>query len=141
MFDLEKAVAEWRREMLADGIKTPVPLEELESHLREGVEQQLRLGLSPEEAFTKAVMQVGKANPLKKEFEKINHTKQMKKVIIVGLGIIGVMVGMALVMPAVAQYRNEGALLNDEPVLLVVGTVLTLGGVGAAVMGVRTRKA
>ena len=37
--------------MLAAGIKTPVPLEELESHLREEIEQQTKLGLSEAEAF------------------------------------------------------------------------------------------
>ena len=30
MFDLEQAIAGWRRQMQAAGIKTPVPLEELE---------------------------------------------------------------------------------------------------------------
>jgi hypothetical protein len=40
MFNLEQAISEWRRQMIAVGIKTPVPLEELESHLREDVEQR-----------------------------------------------------------------------------------------------------
>ena len=38
MFSLEQAIIRWRRRMLAAGIKTPVPLEELESHLCDGVE-------------------------------------------------------------------------------------------------------
>jgi hypothetical protein len=33
MFDLEQAIADWREQMLAAGVKTPVPLVELESHL------------------------------------------------------------------------------------------------------------
>jgi hypothetical protein len=37
MFDLEQTISEWRRQMLSAGIKTPVPLEELEIHLREDV--------------------------------------------------------------------------------------------------------
>jgi hypothetical protein len=41
MFDLEKSIAEWRTQMLAAGIKTPVPMEELEIHLREEIEQQM----------------------------------------------------------------------------------------------------
>ena len=40
MFDLEQSIADLRRQMLAAGIKTPVPLEELEIHLREEIEQQ-----------------------------------------------------------------------------------------------------
>ena len=43
MFDLEKSIAEWRKQMLSAGIKTPVPLEELEIHLREEIEQQIKL--------------------------------------------------------------------------------------------------
>ena len=41
MFNLETAVAEWRQELLAAGIKAPEPLEELESHLREEIDGQL----------------------------------------------------------------------------------------------------
>jgi len=32
MFNLEQAIADWRQKMLAAGIETPVPLEELELH-------------------------------------------------------------------------------------------------------------
>ncbi len=46
MFNLEQAISEWRRQMLAAGLKTPVPLEELESHLRQDVEQQMQLGIN-----------------------------------------------------------------------------------------------
>jgi hypothetical protein len=42
MFNLEQAIATWRRQMLAAGLKSPVPLEELESHLREEMEQVAR---------------------------------------------------------------------------------------------------
>ena len=61
MFDLEQSINEWRRQMLAAGVKTPVPLEELECHLREDVEQQAKAGLSEAEAFTGAVQKIGEA--------------------------------------------------------------------------------
>ena len=61
MFDLEKAIAEWRRQMLAAGIKTPVPLEELESHLREDIERQMKSGLSAQRAFEIAMENIGQA--------------------------------------------------------------------------------
>jgi hypothetical protein len=41
MFNLEQSIAK-RRQMLAVGIKTPVPLDELESQLRDDVEQQVQ---------------------------------------------------------------------------------------------------
>jgi len=41
MFNLESAISEWRRQMLAAGIQSPVPLDELEAHLRDELEHQL----------------------------------------------------------------------------------------------------
>ena len=55
MFDLEQSITEWRQQMLAAGIKTPVPLEELESHLRDDIEQQVRSGVTDKIAFETAV--------------------------------------------------------------------------------------
>src|ERR1035441_7631640 len=70
MFNLEKSVAEWRQQMLAAGIKTPVPLEELEIHLREEIEQQMKSGLSEQEIFNSAVQKIGQAGLLRTEFKK-----------------------------------------------------------------------
>jgi hypothetical protein len=70
MFDLENSIADWRKQMLAAGIKTPVPLEELETHLREEIEQQIKAGTSPQQAFEKSVQEMGDAGELKGEFSK-----------------------------------------------------------------------
>jgi leader peptidase (prepilin peptidase)/N-methyltransferase len=75
MFDLEKAVEKWRQQMLAAGIKTPVPLEELESHLCEDVEQNLASGLSAQQAFEVAAQRIGCAGSLQTEFNKIESTR------------------------------------------------------------------
>jgi hypothetical protein len=68
MFDLEQAIADWRQQMLAVGIKTPVPLEELETHLREDVAGQKKTGVSEPVAFAAAVQRIGRAEDLKLEF-------------------------------------------------------------------------
>jgi hypothetical protein len=70
MFDLEKTVSEWRRRMLAAGIRSPGPLEELEAHLREGFEHQMRSGLGEPQAFEAATRQIGQARALRAEFKK-----------------------------------------------------------------------
>src|SRR5271154_5879632 len=72
MFDLEKSIADWRKQMLAAGIKTPVPLEELEIHLREEIERQIKSGLNEQNALEISVQQIGQAQPLKVEFKKID---------------------------------------------------------------------
>ena len=52
MFDLEQAIAGWRRQMLAAGIQSPVPLEELGIHLRDEIE---RLAPEIDEDFVRIV--------------------------------------------------------------------------------------
>jgi hypothetical protein len=81
MFDLEQSLAEWRKQMLAAGIKTPVPLEELESHLREDIAQQMQSGLSAQQAFGIAVKKIGQALELKREFKKTSAPMEMQEVI------------------------------------------------------------
>jgi len=70
MFDLDKAIANWRRQMHDAGIETPKILDELESHLRDDVEEQLRRGISEQEACEGAVQRMGQASPLAGEFAK-----------------------------------------------------------------------
>src|SRR5215472_6533374 len=70
MFDLEQSIAEWRQQMLAAGIKSPVPLEELESHLREEIERQVESGIDAPQAFEVTVSQIGQGAQLKVEFSK-----------------------------------------------------------------------
>ena len=70
MFDLEQASTEWRERMKAAGIQAPVPLEELEIHLREEIEQRVKAGLKEQEAFHAAVWEIGQGAELKTEFLK-----------------------------------------------------------------------
>src|SRR5213082_2006696 len=79
MFDLNQAIVAWRRQMLAAGLKTSALLDELESHLREDVEQQIKAGLSAQQAFEAAVQHIGNANMLRKEFEKVAEMKQARE--------------------------------------------------------------
>jgi hypothetical protein len=72
MFNLEQSIAEWRKQMLAAGIKAPVLIEELESHLREEVDRQIRAGTNGQDAFEIAVRQIGEARGIKVEFGKID---------------------------------------------------------------------
>jgi len=62
--------------MLAAGIKAPVPLEELESHLREEIEGLEKSGLDAQTIFNSAVQKIGLAHPLRNEFEKVGPAKR-----------------------------------------------------------------
>jgi hypothetical protein len=53
VFELEESIADWRVQLLAAGIETPVPLEETESHLRDGVDLQLESRINAQTGFQK----------------------------------------------------------------------------------------
>ena len=140
---LDNDIANWRRQMFAAGIKSAEVLDELESHLRDDVERRIRAGMDTAQVFGMAAAQFGPPRALKMEFAKVqnNERKYMKRGLIIGAGIVGVLVGMALVMPAVAQYRHEGVMRNDEPWLFLIGSLLTLGGVVAAIRSLKRARA
>jgi hypothetical protein len=79
MFNLEQAISEWRRQMLSAGIKSPVPLDELESHLREDIEREVQTGLNAQQAFEAAVQRIGQARALQAEFAKTAELKEMRE--------------------------------------------------------------
>ena len=79
MFDPEQAIAKWRREMLAAGVKTPVPLEELEIHLREEIERLTKSGVSEAEAIKTALLKIGPAPAVQNEFRKIEAIKAAQR--------------------------------------------------------------
>lgn len=93
MFNTEKAISEWRQQMLHGGIKTPVPMDELENHLREEIERQVKSGANEESAFESAAQKIGAAEPLKSEFEKaskdLRKAKEARVMQMVSLAVTG----------------------------------------------------
>ncbi len=63
--------------MFAAGIKTPVPLEELEGHLREEIEELVKSGMDQQKAFEAAVGQMAPAEALKKEFRRTDFLSRL----------------------------------------------------------------
>lgn len=69
-FNLDQAMANWRRQMLACGFKPVDVVEELESHLRDDIETQIRSGEKEQRAFELAIRRLGTPPELAKEFAK-----------------------------------------------------------------------
>jgi len=63
----------------------------------------------------------------------------MKRIFTISAGIIGVLVWLGFVFPALAQMRTTGSLPNLGVALLLLGIVLTLGGASAALYGLSKR--
>ena len=115
--------------MLAAGIKTPVPLEELESHLREEIERQAKSGMDEQKAFEISVQRVGQPKVLNSEFKKSERTL-MKRTAKIGTGVIGVLIGMALLVPGSVQLRDELVMANGKFGLWLLGGFLICWSLG-----------
>jgi hypothetical protein len=102
MFNLEHAITEWRRHMIAGGIKPSTTLDELENHLREENERQLRGGATDQDAFVIAVQRIGDARLLKDEFKKISRAAIVRERIMIGIASVVIAIGLCL--SAVTMY-------------------------------------
>ena len=136
MFDLENAIADWRQQMLAAGIQTPVPLEELESHLRDEIERQMKSGLSEQKAFGSAVRQIGQPKTLNIEFKRSERTF-MKKIVIIMAALFGMVMGGGMILPVLGRWHHTGSLLLHP---LLMGVVLLAAGAGVSIYGIKTYK-
>jgi hypothetical protein len=140
MFDLDQSIANWRRQMIAAGIQTPAPLEELESHLREDIERRLRSGAAVADAFALATRQLGYPEILIGEFAKIGipERQQMKKSLMILVALFGMVFGLAMILPALGQWHRNGVLRDAWP--LVIGPALVIAGGLVSLYGIKTRK-
>jgi len=137
MFDLEQAIATWRQQMLRGGIKAPVPLDELESHLRD----QLAGGRVNQQTFDAVVAQFGNAHLLRSEFKKVKRSN-MKRKIIIAFAVLAFLVGASIIMPAAAQHnrRNANKWATDEVVPLLAGCVISMAGIGTLGYTLKSRR-
>jgi putative ABC transport system permease protein len=71
MFDLERAIASWRKRMEANPVLDPGQIAEVESHLRDKVDDLTVRGRSQEAAFEEAVGALGEADLIGSQFFKV----------------------------------------------------------------------
>ena len=151
--NLENKIMDWRRQMLAAGIKTPVPLDELEIHLREEIERQMKSGLDEQKAFEISIQRIGQPKALHGEFKKSEKTS-MKRKLTVLVGIFILLMGTAMILPALGKHkqRNQVAMstgatffntkwAGDEIYGLELGTAFAVCGAGTTLYGFKKRKA
>jgi hypothetical protein len=136
MFSLDHAIADWRRQMRAAGIKTPEPLDEWEAHLRGAVEQQMQLGLNAQQAFAVAVQRVGQARVLKAKFAKGGEAGRVawwkrdlisplgeRRLNLLALGVVGV---LYLAAAAFGLFKSGNQMSSAERMLGFAAVALTV---------------
>lgn len=70
MFELEDSIRKWRKRMEADPSLEPGQIAEVESHLRDKVDDLVARGRSPEQAFNESVRALGEAGLIGSQFFK-----------------------------------------------------------------------
>jgi hypothetical protein len=82
MFDLEKQIAEWRDFLQKKGKVSDSHLLEMDSHLRDEIEDLQTADLSEEEAFLIAVKRFGNLHEISREYQKVNTDQLWKQLLV-----------------------------------------------------------
>ena len=105
MFDLEQAIADWRKNVAVETRLEPQMLDELENHLRETVHQSIDAGVAEPLAFERAVAQLGTPQALATEFEKLERPAWLPAKI--AKGFLIALIGIALLALLTAPRRHQ----------------------------------
>lgn len=113
--------------MLAAGIKSPVPLEELESHLREQIAEQVQSGVSEHVAFETTVAQIGQGRDLQTEFAKERGWRDLLRCDMANRVklVLFVWIGFCLIeFTSIYEGRVHSPATWSESALLIISLVI-----------------
>lgn len=82
MFDLEYNICSWSDHLRSRGKLKENDILELESHLRDEIDDLTKAGLTPDEAFIISVKRVGNVNAISNEYSKLNMTAFWKHLLV-----------------------------------------------------------
>ncbi len=82
MFELESQVRKWRGHLRSSGALGAEELEELESHLRDSIDDLTARGVTAEEAFLLSVRRMGDTDALGDEFAKVSTESLWRQLLV-----------------------------------------------------------
>jgi hypothetical protein len=105
---------------------SPDPLDELESHLRDEVENGIAAGMEEARAFTAATLLLGSPTELRNEFHNLQPEPiTMKHKILLALGIFMLFAfDLGLILPGVAKMKEHGAFATADLLAFGAGLVI-----------------
>jgi hypothetical protein len=138
MFDLNRAIADWRHDMRANGVRPVAALDELEGHLRDAFEQKVQADVERQEAFKLAVEQLGRSTDLAAEFQKLQPSGWLPMRLATAFILIALGGTIALLLGHVQSGRME-LLLACHVFSITIGyfSALVFGGLGICYVGQR----
>jgi hypothetical protein len=137
MFNLNDEISKWRSSLAESQTLETSDIDELESHLREEIEQLVTAKLSQQEAFWVARHRLGDADSLAEEFAKINASVLWRKRLFwAGTGLLCYEMAKHVGLAASHVTVLLGSLVGIRGYGLNVVEVLTQGTFfGAVILG------
>jgi hypothetical protein len=131
MLKLEQLISEWRKTMASGQRLGKDRLDELETHLRETVDQLVRTGMSEADAFETALAQLGSSPALSSEFKKLDQRTWLPLKVVIGIEL-AVALGMAPLLASRIINKGSGLLLATHVFTVTIGyvTVFLIGALG-----------
>jgi len=111
MFDLEKAITDWRQQIAASGIRSVQVLNELEGHLRDDIGRQVQMGVSAQPAFECSIRRIGESEALAVEFQKAAAPKEIQERKVKLLCIV--LVGFLYLLPFILSIPKPWSGLDE----------------------------
>lgn len=141
MFDLDRAITEWRKQVADAGVKPGETLDELEGHLRDLIEHMVQNGWEDHDAFRRAVEQLGRSGDLAGEFEKIQLSSWMPTKVANAFIVIA-LTGMVVLVSAWVHSGRMELLLACHVFSITIGyfSALVIGGLGICYVCQRSAK-
>ncbi|MFZ2149034.1 MAG: hypothetical protein WAV28_17630 [Sedimentisphaerales bacterium] len=126
MFDLNEQINKWRSNLAQSQTLGSSDIEELESHLREEIENLTDLKLSDEEAFLIATYRLGSTESLAEEYEKINRgVKFRHRLFWIATGVLGYFLATYLADAiSIALSVSSGSMDYNTGVVFIVSKVM-----------------
>src|SRR5579864_2135278 len=121
MFNLEETISKWKQQMAAGGVRGRAVLDELESHLREEIDRQMRAGANAERAFEAAAQKIGPASTLKNEFRKSGLAVFFEKLMI-AIAVLFAVFGIFLT--SITMIQCYGTLVERFAGFAALGFIL-----------------
>jgi ABC-type transport system involved in cytochrome c biogenesis permease subunit len=133
MHNLEKLITEWRKTAATPNVSAET-LDELETHLREKVDQLVRSGTTVSDAFQQAVTEFGTMPRISSEFRKLDQPIWLPVKLAIGVTALTALVALVMAIAVIGRQDSSAAslLLATHVFVTVLGYTMTLliGGLG-----------
>ena len=130
MHNLDELILEWRKAAATPNVSAET-LDELETHLREKVDQLVRSGMTVPDAFERAVVELGAMSKVSSEFRKLDQPVWLPVKLAIGVTALTALV-MTIVVIGRLDSSTAGLLLAAHVFVITLGYTITLllGGLG-----------